>query len=109
MTETVSGPAGAAQGGKTPGGKGGLTICQAPAPDDWVITDYDADRERIVTFLEQKAQKCVRIPYLANRAVLFRSRLFHHSDAPEFATDYEGHRINMTLLFGHFGPGRDSR
>ena len=40
------------------------------------------------------------VPYRENRAVLFESRLFHRSDAPEFATGYENHRINLTLLFG---------
>ena len=40
------------------------------------------------------------VPYRQNRAVLFRSRLFHHSDRPEFASGYENHRINLTLLFG---------
>jgi len=74
--------------------------CPVPPPDDWVMSDYGGDRARIVTFLEQYADECVHIPYRENRAVLFRSRLFHHSDAPEFATDYEDHRINITLLFG---------
>jgi hypothetical protein len=40
------------------------------------------------------------VPYRENRAVLFESRLFHRSDAPEFAAGYENHRINLTLLFG---------
>ena len=36
-------------------GSGGLVVCRAPPPDDWEIKNYDEDRERIVTFLEQKA------------------------------------------------------
>ena len=81
-------------------GRGGLVVCRAPPPDDWEIRDYDADRERIVTFLEQKAVDSLVVPYRQNRAVLFRSRLFHHSDRPEFASSYENHRINLTLLYG---------
>ena len=81
-------------------GRGGLVVCRAPPPDDWEIRDYDADRERIVTFLEQKADDSLVVPYRQNRAVLFRSRLFHHSDRPEFASSYENHRINLTLLYG---------
>lgn len=80
--------------------RGGLVVCRAPPPDDWEIRDYDADQARIVTFLEQKAVDSLVVPYRANRAVLFRSRLFHHSDCPEFASSYENHRINMTLLYG---------
>ena len=81
-------------------GRGGLVVCRAPPPDDWEIKDYDADRARIVTFLEQKAADSLVVPYRQNRAVLFRSRLFHHSDRPEFASRYENHRINLTLLYG---------
>ena len=84
-------------------GNGGLTICRVPPPDDWVMKDYAGDHERIVTFLERHASEGVTVPYRENRAVLFRSRLFHQSDAPEFATNYEDHRINITLLFGHHG------
>jgi hypothetical protein len=71
-----------------------------PPPADWQIRDYDADQERIVTFLEKNAGNRLVVPYRQNRAVLFRSRLFHHSDRPEFATGYENHRINLTLLSG---------
>jgi tetratricopeptide (TPR) repeat protein len=81
-------------------GHGGLVVCRAPPPDDWEIRDYDQDHERIVTFLEQKAADSLVVPYRQNRAVLFRSRLFHHSDRPRFASTYENHRINLTLLYG---------
>ena len=81
-------------------GHGGLVVCRAPPPDDWEIKDYDADRARIVIFLEQKSGDSLVVPYRQNRAVLFRSRLFHHSDRPEFASEYENHRINLTLLYG---------
>lgn len=81
-------------------GQGGLVVCRAPPPDDWEIEDYDADQARIVTFLEQKAGDRLVVPYRQNRAVLFRSRLFHHSDRPDFALGYENHRINLTLLYG---------
>jgi len=78
----------------------GLVVCCTPPPDDWQIKDYSTDREQIVTFLEQNAGRSLIVPYRQNRAVLFRSRLFHHSDRPEFATGYENNRINLTLLYG---------
>ena len=81
-------------------GSGGLIVCLAPPPSDWAIRDYDADQERIVTFLERNAERSLLVPYAQNRAVLFRSRLFHLSDRPEFAAGYENHRINLTLLYG---------
>ena len=79
---------------------GGLVVCRAPPPENWEINDYDADRERIVTFLEHQADDSLVVPYRQNRVVLFRSRLFHHSDRPEFASRYDNHRINLTLLYG---------
>jgi tetratricopeptide (TPR) repeat protein len=80
--------------------RGGLVLCRTPPPEDWEIRGYDADRQRIVPFLEQEAGNSLVVPYRENRAVLFRSRLFHHSDRPEFASGYENHRINLTLLYG---------
>jgi len=80
--------------------RGGLVICREPPPDDWEIKDYDTDRPRIVTFLEQNAGRNLVVPYRQNRAVLFRSRLFHYSDRPKFAPQYENHRLNLTLLYG---------
>lgn len=81
-------------------GSGGLVVCLAPPPSDWEIKDYDADQGRIVTFLEQNASRRLIVPYARNRAALFRSRLFHYSDRPEFASEYENRRINLTLLYG---------
>jgi Flp pilus assembly protein TadD len=81
-------------------GHGGLVVCCAPPPAGWEIKDYDADQQQIVIFLEQKAEDSLVVPYCQNRAALFRSRLFHHSDRPEFASGYQNHRINLTLLYG---------
>jgi hypothetical protein len=80
--------------------RGGLVVCRVPPPAAWEIRDYDADKEPIAAFLEQHAADNLIVPYRENRAVLFESRLFHRSDGPEFATGYENHRINLTLLFG---------
>jgi hypothetical protein len=79
---------------------GGLVVALTPPPDDWKIRDYNADHERIVTFLGKNARNSLVVPYRPNRAALFRSRLFHHSDRPKFAPGYENHRINLTLLYG---------
>jgi tetratricopeptide (TPR) repeat protein len=81
-------------------GRGGMVVCRVPPPAGWELTGYDSDRERVVTFLEQNRDDCLAVPYRENRAVLFRSRLFHASDAPKFTSGYENHRINVTMLFG---------
>jgi hypothetical protein len=74
-------------------------VCEQAPPADWQVTGYDADKERIVSFLRQNRQRETRIPYRENRAVLFSSKLFHASDRPRFSLGYCNHRINMTLLF----------
>ena len=80
---------------------GGLAVCRLSPPADWVIEDYDEDQARIVSFLERNASGTLTIGYAENRAVLFQSHLFHHSDSPKFAEGYLNHRINITLLFGN--------
>jgi tetratricopeptide (TPR) repeat protein len=83
--------------------RGGLVVSLTPPPADWQMSDYDADQARIVAFLEQHPADRLKAPYRDNRAVLFESRLFHWSDAPEFASRYENHRINLTFLYGRHG------
>jgi tetratricopeptide (TPR) repeat protein len=79
---------------------GGLVVCRVPPPADWEVRGYDADKTEVAAFLDQHLADSLIVPYRDNRAVLFESRLFHRSDAPEFASGYENHRINLTLLFG---------
>lgn len=85
--------------------RGGMSVCLVPPPPDWRISDYHADKERAVSFLEHHGSETLVVPYRENRAVLFESRLLHCSDRPDFAETYENHRINITLLFGK-GAGR---
>ncbi len=80
-------------------GTGGIVVYPEPAPSGWRMTDYDADRKKIREAVAQLGAP-ERIPYAANRAVLFDARLFHGSDAPHFADGYENRRINVTLLYG---------
>jgi tetratricopeptide (TPR) repeat protein len=79
---------------------GGLVVCRVPPPAAWQVRGYDADKASIAVFLDRYASDSLVVPYRENRAVLFESRLFHRSDTPDFAADYEEHRVNLTLLFG---------
>ena len=83
-----------------PGG-GGLAVCRVPPPVSWQVEGYDAGRDEAVAFLGQHAAETLSVPYRENRAVMFRSRLLHRSDVPEFKIGYENHRINVAFLFGH--------
>ena len=86
-------------------GRGGLAVCRVPPPADWQLEGYEADHERIVTFLGQNAGNTLIVPYRQNRAVLFDSRLFHSSDLPKFVESYENHRVSFTLLYGRHVAG----
>jgi hypothetical protein len=80
--------------------RGGLVVSLTPPPDDWAMEGYETDQKRIVSFLGQIPASRLTVPYRDNRAVLFRSRLFHWSDMPQFAPGYQNHRINMTFIYG---------
>jgi tetratricopeptide (TPR) repeat protein len=88
---------------------GGMIIGLVPPPEDWRMKDYGADQGRIVSFLEQNPHGRLKVPYRENRSVLFQSRLFHWSDAPEFAPGYENHRINLTFIYGRDGTAEFHR
>ncbi len=81
-------------------GQGGLEIYTVPPPEDWVVKDYGQDKAAIRTFLTGQEDQKITIPYGENCAVIFDSRLFHGSDAPNFTAGYENYRINITMLFG---------
>ena len=80
--------------------RGGLVVSLTPPPDDWSVSGYDIDQKRILSFLDQAPESRLTVPYRENRAVLFQSRLIHWSDAPEFASGYDNHRINLTFIYG---------
>ncbi|MCT4351745.1 hypothetical protein M5362_01180 [Streptomyces sp. Je 1-79] len=99
-------------------GSGGLIVHRADAPPDWDFDTYNGRPDIIGSYLETRQVGAVRIPYRANRAILFDSDLFHGTDGVRFRPGYENRRINVTMLYGeraddvhhrnpqgHFGPG----
>lgn len=79
---------------------GGLVVHTRDAPADWGFRRFNADPEAIRRFLESEGSTAIRVPYRANRAVLFDSDLFHETDHFHFRPGYENRRINVTMLFG---------
>jgi tetratricopeptide (TPR) repeat protein len=82
---------------------GGLVVYDKEAPRDWNFQEYNNDKHKpkILAWLKQVGAKAVKIPYRANRAVVFNSDLFHESDEIAFKDDYLSRRINITLLYGY--------
>lgn len=79
---------------------GGLVVWDAVAPDDWDPAKYNGDEPGIRAFLAKAGAKPVKVPYRANRAVIFDSDLFHETDTIEFNEGYLNRRINITMLYG---------
>ncbi len=79
---------------------GGLVIWDKQAPLEWDFAKFNADERAAYRFLAESGAKEIRIPYRANRAVIFDSNLFHKTDKIIFAEGYENRRINITMLYG---------
>jgi len=79
---------------------GGLVIWDKEAPLEWDFAKFNADESAAYDFLDRSGAKQIRIPYRANRAVIFDSNLFHKTDKISFAPGYENRRINITMLYG---------
>ncbi len=82
--------------------KGGLIVWDKEAPREWDFKVYNstAFQPKIREFLKQSGASPVKVPYRANRALVFNSDLFHESDTCVFRDDYESRRINVTFLYG---------
>ena len=85
---------------------GGLVVWDKAAPADWNFTKYNGAEADIRAFLARAQAKPIRVPYRANRAVIFDSDLFHETDTIRFKSGYENRRINVTLLFGRRMTGK---
>jgi tetratricopeptide (TPR) repeat protein len=79
---------------------GGLLVWDKQAPLEWDFAKFNADESAAYDFLAQAGAKPIKIPYRANRAVIFDSNLFHKTDKISFADGYENRRINITMLYG---------
>ncbi len=80
---------------------GGMDIWDVSAPPGEEMRRYNADDALAVDFLERSGARLTRIPHRANRAVIFKSDLFHKTSDCDFKEGYLNKRINVSLLFGH--------
>jgi Tetratricopeptide repeat len=79
---------------------GGLLVYPQDAPAEWGFAKYNTDAATIQRYLDSTGELPVRVPYRANRAVIFDSDLFHATDQPVFREGYANRRINITFLYG---------
>lgn len=86
---------------------GGLVIFTAKPTEDMDFESYNTDTERLQDFLKSSDYHNITVPYRENRAVIFDSALFHHTDKFHFKEGYGNRRINLTLLYGDMQlPGK---
>ncbi len=79
---------------------GGLMMTDVAAPGDWSFERYNADPRAIQAYLDERKATFTHIPYRANRAVFFRSGLFHRTDPFRFGERYVDRRVNVSFMFG---------
>jgi hypothetical protein len=82
---------------------GGLVVFTTKPPDG---VDFDTnspltDSSAFDAFLQATHHKNVTVPYRQNRAIIFDSALFHHTDNFKFKEGYKNRRINLTILYGN--------
>jgi tetratricopeptide (TPR) repeat protein len=80
--------------------RGGLVVYPHDAPPEWGFTKFNKDAASIKRFLESVGSQPIRVPYRANRIVVFDSDLFHATDTLAFRDGYLNRRVNITLLYG---------
>jgi hypothetical protein len=88
---------------------GGLVVFTAKPPSDWDFKKFNTDTEEVhELLLKPTGYANVTVPHRQNRAVLFDSALFHHTDKFSFKKGYENRRINLTFLYGEMQKSRSS-
>lgn len=82
---------------------GGMDIWDVAMPDGIDMRVYNGDEAAAREFLRASKARVTTIPHKANRAVIFRSDLFHKTSDCKFREGYLNKRINVSLLFGRRG------
>lgn len=86
---------------------GGMEIWNVAAPDAATMRRLNSDEEAVRAFLADAGATSTIIPHRENRAVIFRSNLFHRTDRCRFAEGYRNKRINVSLLYGQLGAAHN--
>jgi hypothetical protein len=79
---------------------GGLVYYNIEAPLSWDFARFNKDGDKISAFLKENKARPTTIPYRANRAIIFKSDVFHRTSAVKFLPGYNNKRINVTILYG---------
>jgi len=89
-----------ASGGMVVWSKLGNELDDASTRRAYANVGGDVSPEEKARILGLTDSDAATVPYRANRAVLFRSSLYHKTDKHSFRPGFKNCRINFTLLFG---------
>ena len=79
---------------------GGMIVYDVPVPRSWTFHEYNNESDKLVAYAKVHKANARRVPYRANRCVLFDSSLIHITDELHFKPGYENRRVNVTILYG---------
>jgi tetratricopeptide (TPR) repeat protein len=81
---------------------GGMLIWDVAAKDAAELRRFNSNEAALNAHLESRGAKATRVAHRANRAVIFKSGLYHKTDDCRFKEGYLNKRINVSLLFGEW-------
>jgi tetratricopeptide (TPR) repeat protein len=82
---------------------GGMLVWDVEAASEPEMRRFNSDEAALTAYLEARGATATHVPHRANRAVIFKSSLYHRTDECRFAEGYLAKRINVSLLYGRFG------
>jgi hypothetical protein len=81
---------------------GGMIVWDVAAADEAEMRRFNSDEAALREHLRRSGKSPVRVAHRTNRAVIFRSDLYHRTDQCRFAGGYLNKRINVSLLYGRW-------
>ncbi len=78
---------------------GGMIIWKKKPNINASFYEYNSLDSSKKMYEEVKDAESIKIPYKANRVVIFNSKLYHATDKINFRKGYKNRRVNVTLLY----------
>tara|TARA_Y200000002_G_scaffold353892_1_gene333727 strand:- start:628 stop:2160 length:1533 start_codon:yes stop_codon:yes gene_type:complete len=78
---------------------GGMIIWKKKPDNNASFDDFNSSNKSDKRLDEVKNIDSIKVPYKANRVVIFNSKLYHATDEINFKKSYINRRVNVTLLY----------
>jgi tetratricopeptide (TPR) repeat protein len=78
---------------------GGLIIWKKKPEESASFDEYNSALNSEKMFKDVDNSEFIRVPYKANRAVIFDSKLYHATDSINFDSKFINRRLNVTFLY----------